>query len=132
MVDLNRSARLMGALTVVSRLTGFARVVVFAAVFQKSYLANTYISSNTVPNILFELFAAGALQAVLVPTMVRLMPFAGESSGPDSGGRDRLREAEHVAGTVLGLLCGLLSLLAVVAVGDFPDDFADGQTADIT
>ena len=116
MVDLNRSARLMGALTVVSRLTGFARVVVFAAVFQKSYLANTYISSNTVPNILFELFAAGALQAVLVPTMVRLMPSAGESSGPDSGGRDRLREAEHVAGTVLGLLCGLLSLLAVVAV----------------
>ena len=63
MTDLNRSARTMAVLTVVSRLSGFARVVVFATVFGKTYLANTYVSSNTLPNILFELFAAGALQA---------------------------------------------------------------------
>ncbi|HQF96174.1 MAG TPA: lipid II flippase MurJ, partial [Microthrixaceae bacterium] len=106
MTDLNRSARSMAILTVVSRLTGFARVVVFTAVFSKTYLANTYISANTVPNILFELFAAGALQAVLVPTMVRLLPADG-GSGED---------AERVAGTVLGLLCGFLAFIGVAAV----------------
>lgn len=110
MSDLNRSARSMAILTVVSRLTGFARVVVFTAVFSKTFLANTYISANTVPNILFELFAAGALQAVLVPTMVRLMPEGG------TGGDD----AERVAGTVLGLLCGFLAVIGVAAVAFGP------------
>lgn len=99
----------MAILTVVSRLTGFARVVVFAAVFEKTFLANTYISSNTIPNILFELFAAGALQAVLVPTMVRLLPTGGDAD-------TRPVEAERVAGTVLGLLCGLLAVIGLVAV----------------
>lgn len=112
MSDLNRSARSMTVLTIVSRLTGFARVVVFTAVFSRTFLANTYISANTVPNILFELFAAGALQAVLVPTMVRLMPTAG-SATPDGGGPT---DAERVAGTILGLLCGFLALIGVVAV----------------
>ncbi|MFN8051079.1 MAG: lipid II flippase MurJ [Acidimicrobiales bacterium] len=116
MTDLNRSARLMAVLTVVSRLSGFARVMVFTWVFGKSYLANTYVSSNTVPNILFELFAAGALQAVLVPTMVRLMPSA-------AAGREGLQhptEAERVAGTVVGLLCGVLAFVGVVAVAFGP------------
>lgn len=101
----------MAILTVVSRLTGFARVVVFTAVFSKSYLANTYISANTVPNILFELFAAGALQAVLVPTMVRLLPTDGPSADGQTG-----EDAERVAGTVLGLLCGFLAFIGVAAV----------------
>lgn len=112
MSDLNRSARAMTVLTIVSRLTGFARVAVFAAVFGKSFLANTYNSANYVPNILFELFAAGALQAVLVPTMVRLMP-SGADAERTSAGHD---EAERVAGTVLGLLCGLLAVIGVIAV----------------
>lgn len=102
MTDLDRSARAMTVLTAVSRLSGFARVLVFTYVFGKTYLANTYVSANTVPNILFELFAAGALQAVLVPTMVRFVQ------------RDH-REAEEIAGTLLGLLCGALACIGVAA-----------------
>lgn len=103
MSDLDRSARAMTVLTAVSRLSGFARVLVFTYVFGKTYLANTYVSANTVPNILFELFAAGALQAVLVPTMVKFVQ------------KDQ-REAEEIAGTILGLLCGGLAFVGVAAL----------------
>ncbi len=106
MTDLNRSARLMTILTMVSRASGFLRVLVFTYVFGKTYLANTYISANTVPNILFELFAAGALQAVLVPLMVRLMP-------------DKA-EAERASGTVLGVLCAGLATIGVAAIAFGP------------
>ncbi|MFI5043342.1 MAG: lipid II flippase MurJ, partial [Acidimicrobiales bacterium] len=68
--DRNRAAGRMAVLTAVSRGTGFVRVVVVAAVLGTSYLGNTYQSANTIPNILFELFAAGVLQSVLVPIMV--------------------------------------------------------------
>lgn len=98
----NRAAVRMTALTAVSRATGFARIVVVAAVLGTSYLGNTYQSANSIPNILFELFAAGVLQAVLVPIMVEAV--------------DRGREeGEHAAGVVLGAVLSLLG--ALVAAG---------------
>lgn len=99
----NRDTTVMAALTAVSRATGFGRVVVVAAVLGTSYLGNTYQSANTVPNILFELFAAGVLQSVLVPIMVEAV---------DHSSHD---EAEHTAGVVLGAVLSMLA--AVVAAG---------------
>ncbi len=99
----NRNATSMATFTAVSRLTGFARIIVVAAVLGTSYLGNTYQSANTIPNILFELFAAGVLQSVLIPIMVDAV---------DSGTR---REAEETAGVVLGAMLTLLA--AVVAAG---------------
>ena len=92
----------MAALTTISRVTGFARVLVVAAVLGATFLGNTYQTANTVPNLIFELAAAGLLQAVLVPSLVGLL---------DRGRRD---EAEHVAGAVLG--AAVLVLLAVAAL----------------
>ena len=99
----NRAAARMSVLTVVSRLTGFARVVVVAAVLGTSYLGNVYQSANSVPNILFELFAAGVLQSVLVPVMVEAV----DHRGPDG--------TERTAGIVLGAVGAVLA--AVVAAG---------------
>jgi putative peptidoglycan lipid II flippase len=92
----------MTVLTLVSRLTGLVRVLVVAAVLGTTFLGNTYQSANTVPNLLFELFAAGALQAVMIPAMVELF-----DRGEDE-------EAARVAGSLLGLA---LAALAVVAAG---------------
>lgn len=99
-----RSTTRMSLLTVVSRATGFVRVIVVAAVLGTSYLGNTYQSANTVPNILFELLAAGALQAVLVPSMVELL---------DAGKND---DAEEVAGSVLGIVAALLAGVAAAGI----------------
>jgi len=100
--DLARSTATQTVLTGISRLTGFARVVIVAAVLGTTFLGNTYQSANTVPNIVFELFAAGALQAVLVPALV-----ARFDRGDDEG-------AERLAGSVLGLTLALLGGLALL------------------
>lgn len=98
--DLARSTAAMTALTLVSRLTGFVRVLVVVAVLGDTFLGNTYQSANTVPNLLFELIAAGMLQAVVVPSLVVLLD------------RGRRTEAEHVAGSVLGLATAGLAVVA--------------------
>ena len=65
-----RSAAGMGVAAAVSRGFGGIRVLVIAAVLGTTYLGNAFQSSNTVSNVLFELLAAGALSAVLVPSFV--------------------------------------------------------------
>lgn len=94
----------MTGLTLLSRVTGFARNVVVVAVLGDTFLGNVYQSANTVPNLLFELLAAGVLQAVLIPTLVEL------------AGKGRDDEAEHVARSVLGLAGALLAGLALLGV----------------
>ena len=100
--DLARSTATMTVFTLLSRVTGVVRNVVVVAVLGVTFLGNTYQSANTVPNLLFELIAAGVLQAVLIPTLVDLY-----AEGADD-------EAEHVARSVLGLAGGALAVLAGV------------------
>lgn len=100
---LARSTVTMTLLTAVSRATGLIRVVVVAAVIGDTFLGNTYQSTNTIPNIIFELMAAGTFQAVLIPALVRYA-----DRGEDA-------EAERVAGSVFGI--SLVALFSVAAVG---------------
>src|SRR5207237_5706408 len=100
---LLRTTAPITAWNLVSRVTGFVRVIAIGAALGTTFLGNTYQSSNLVSNILFELLAAGVLSSVLVPTFVRFI---------DAGQRD---DAEHVAGAVLGV--GLAPLGAVLAGG---------------
>ncbi len=101
--SLARSTATQTALIAVSRLTGFVRVVVVAAVLGTTFLGNTYQSANTIPNIVFELFAAGALQAVLVPALVQRFD------------RSDRGDPERLAGSVLGFTA--LGLGVLVAIG---------------
>ena len=100
--SLARSTATQTVLIGVSRVTGFVRIVLVAAVLGTTFLGNTYQSANTIPNIVFELFAAGALQAVLVPSLVKRF-----DRGDDEG-------AERLAGSVLGHTALALATLAVV------------------
>jgi putative peptidoglycan lipid II flippase len=98
-----RAAAGMGVATAVSRSFGFVRILMIAAVLGTTYLGNTFQASNSFSNVLFELLAAGALSAVLVPTFVEHLDRGDE------------REAERLAGNVLGR--GLLWLGLVTAIG---------------
>jgi putative peptidoglycan lipid II flippase len=81
----------MGAATAISRVLGFGRVLIIAAVLGTTDLGNIFTASNSVSNVLFDLLAAGALSAVLVPGFVALFERgAGE------------RDAEELAGALLG------------------------------
>ena len=68
--SLARGAAVITIATAVSRITGFVRVVVVAAAMGTTFLANTYQTANTAPNVVFELVAAGVLTSVFVPTFV--------------------------------------------------------------
>ncbi|MEO6987516.1 MAG: lipid II flippase MurJ [Aquihabitans sp.] len=102
--QLARSAAVMTVLTGVSRGTGLVRIVVVGAVLGDTFLGNTYQSTNAVPNLIFEVMAAGVFQAVLVPSLVRHL---------SQGKRDR---AEQLAGSILGVSLVALSAVAVVGM----------------
>lgn len=94
----------MGAVTAGSRAFGFVRVLVIAGVLGATDLGNTFQASNAVSNVVFELVAAGALSAVLVPTFVQLL----------DAGRDD--ETERLASGLLGLAVVALGALSLVGV----------------
>lgn len=86
--------------TLLSRLTGFVRVLVAAAVLSSGPLGDTYHAANMIPNLVFELVAGGVLQAVLVPTFVSA----------------RRQEGDHGLGRAAGVVSGaLLVLLTAIA-----------------
>ena len=94
----------MSVATAASRGIGFGRVWVVAAVLGTTYLGNTYQSSNSVSNILFELVAAGVLSAVLVPTFAEHFR------------QDDQAEAERLASGVLGFALVVMGVVAVVGM----------------
>jgi putative peptidoglycan lipid II flippase len=98
----------MGAITAVSRGLGMLRVLVVAAVLGPTFLGNAFQSANSVSNVLFELLAAGALSAVLVPAFVARL---------DRGDRG---EAEQVAGGVLGVALAGLGVVTVAGIVGAP------------
>jgi putative peptidoglycan lipid II flippase len=106
--SVSRSAAGMGVATAVSRVIGFARVLAIAAILGTTYLGNTFTSSNYVSNVLFELLAAGALSAVLVPTLVDLLA------------RNDEPEAERLSSSVLGRALVGLGVVTVIGVAAAP------------
>ncbi|HXY94023.1 MAG TPA: lipid II flippase MurJ [Acidimicrobiia bacterium] len=94
----------MSVATFASRGIGFVRVWVIAAVLGTTFLGNTYQASSSVSNVLFELLAAGALSAVLVPTFVQLL----EARDHDG--------AERLAAGLLGLGLAVMGVVTVVGV----------------
>ncbi|MDX6300385.1 MAG: putative peptidoglycan lipid flippase, partial [Nocardioidaceae bacterium] len=67
--SLARAALLIACVTVLARLAGFARVVVFTRIVGPSCLGDTYFTANTVPNIVFDIVAGGALSSLVVPVL---------------------------------------------------------------
>jgi putative peptidoglycan lipid II flippase len=59
--------------TALSRLSGFARFVVIAAVLGQGDLSDAYNVGNLMPNIVYEMLLGGVLTASLVPLLVRLI-----------------------------------------------------------
>ncbi|GAA2349535.1 murein biosynthesis integral membrane protein MurJ [Dactylosporangium salmoneum] len=91
------AAALVAGLTILSRLAGFARILVFNSTVGTTQLGDAYQAANTVPNIIFELVAGGALASLVVPLLA---------------GKDK----ETVGRTVSALLTWVVLILAPVAL----------------
>jgi putative peptidoglycan lipid II flippase len=87
--------------TMVSRVSGVAKVAAIGAILGPTYFGNTYQFTNSLPNLVYYGFLAGSLfSSLLVPALVGHI---------DSHNR---QATERVAGGFLGL-----TLLALIAIG---------------
>jgi putative peptidoglycan lipid II flippase len=60
---------LVAAVTVLARVVGFGRWIVFAHTVHGGCLADVYNTANLLPNVLFEVVAGGALAGVVIPVL---------------------------------------------------------------
>lgn len=95
------AAALITVLTVLARTTGFGRNLVFARTVGATCLNSTYQTVNTVPNILYEVVAGGALASLVVPLLARAVA---------AGDRD------HVDRTASALITWTLVVLTPLAL----------------
>lgn len=69
-----RGAGIILVITVVARIAGFVRYLVFGASVGAGDVGTAYSTANLLPNVLFEVVAGGALAAVVVPLVAGLVP----------------------------------------------------------
>jgi putative peptidoglycan lipid II flippase len=60
---------MIAAITVLSRIAGFGRIVVFSRTVGATCTGEAYQTANGVPNIVFEIVAGGALAGAVVPLL---------------------------------------------------------------
>ena len=95
------AAALIAALTLLARLAGFGRTLVFTNTVGAGSTGDTYLAANTVPNIVFEVVAGGALASLVVPML---------AGGIATGDREQVR---RTASALLGWTLLILTPLAV-------------------
>jgi putative peptidoglycan lipid II flippase len=96
------AAVLISVLTLLARLAGFGRTLVFTNAVGPESTGDVYLAANTVPNIVFEVVAGGALASLVIPML---------AGGIATGDRDQVR---RTASALLGWALLILTPLAVV------------------
>jgi len=109
-----RGAVLIAGLTVLSRLFGLIRTLVFSQTVGASCLGTAYVTANQVPNLIYELVLGGALTSAMVPILAR----SAERAGSDAA------ERAHVSQISSALLTWsvvvLVPLTVVIAAAATP------------
>lgn len=105
-LQLLRSTSVVSAMTLISRILGLVRDVVFARFFGATIVMDAFIVANRIPNMLRRFFAEGAFSQGFVPVMARYK---------ENGDHEESRQlVDAVAGT-LGLILFVVTLIGVVA-----------------
>jgi peptidoglycan biosynthesis protein MviN/MurJ (putative lipid II flippase) len=66
---IGRAAVLIGGITVLARVVGFGRQLVFAHTVGNHCLGTAYATANQVPNIVYDIVLGGALTSAVVPVL---------------------------------------------------------------
>ncbi len=115
-MGLLRSTATVGGYTLLSRILGFARDMVFAYVFGAGKVTDAFFVAFKIPNFLRRLFAEGAFSQAFVPVLTEYKNRHPEDVGPLVG---------YVTGT-LGAILILLSIVAALASPLLVSVFAPG------
>ncbi len=107
-MNLLKAGGTIGGLTLVSRILGFAREMVFARIMGASAAAEVFIWAFQLPNLLRRLLGEGAFSQGFVPLFARRI-------GKDGDLEDARRFAEEVQAVFLPVLI-IITALFVVAM----------------
>jgi len=103
-----RGATLLTALTLASYVLGLVRDMVFARVLGAGRLLDVYNAAFIIPDVLLNVFVAGALAAAFVPVFTHLLA------------KDRGPDAERLAGTMLAGAPGAMAVIGIIAFAIMP------------
>ncbi|MBC7767648.1 MAG: murein biosynthesis integral membrane protein MurJ [Phycisphaerales bacterium] len=107
-MSLARNTAVIGGLTLVSRLFGFARDLVLAAALGAGPVADAFLAALRFPNLFRRLFAEGAFSQAFVPVYSKTLAEHGE------------KVADTLAAEALAVLVLLTSVISAVAIVAMP------------
>ena len=115
-----RGVGIVGSLTLVSRILGFVREMIFARLLGAALAADTFFVAFRIPNLLRSLVAEGALTSAFVPV------FAASLNKGEAEARETLRATVTLLLTGTCLLSGLGIIFAEGIVYFFAPGFGVG------
>jgi putative peptidoglycan lipid II flippase len=105
---------LVAGLTLLSRLFGLVRTLVFSQTIGATCLGSAYVTASQVPNLIYELVLGGALTSAMIPVLAR----SAERADDDPAAR------QHVSQITSALLTWSIAILVpltlVIAVAAMP------------
>ena len=116
---IGQAAVLIGAITVLARVIGFGRQLVFAHTVGNHCLGTAYATANQVPNIIYDVVLGGALTSVVVPVLAGAAAHRAEAGPPAAASAGPDQQAGQIASALLTwtviLLVPVSLLLVLVA-----------------
>jgi putative peptidoglycan lipid II flippase len=108
-----RGAGVLAAITMLARILGLVRTLVFSQTIGATCLGTAYYTANQVPNLVYELVLGGAMASVMVPVLAR----AAERSPVDSEAKAEVSQIASALLTWTLIILVPLALLVVVLAG---------------
>ena len=108
-----RGALVVAGLTVLSRVLGLVRTLVFSQTVGASCLGTAYVTANQVPDLLYQLILGGALSMAMVPVLAR----SAERAPHDPAEKARVGQITSALLTWTVVIVVPLCLVIVAAAG---------------
>jgi len=108
-----RGAAVVASLTILSRILGLIRTLVFSQTVGADCLGTAYVTANQIPNLLYELILGGALTSAMVPILAR----SAERSARDPAEKARVADITSALLTWSVIIIVPLVLVIVATAG---------------
>src|ERR1700729_2617092 len=108
-----RGAMLIAGLTILSRVLGLVRTLVFSQAIGATCLGSAYVTASQVPNLIYELVLGGALTSAMVPVLAR----SAERAGSDLAEKERVSQIPSALRTWSILILVPIAVIIAAAAG---------------
>ncbi|ABC64193.1 murein biosynthesis integral membrane protein MurJ [Erythrobacter litoralis] len=130
-MSLLKNVGTIGGLTMVSRIAGMAREMIFSRVLGASDVTDAWFQAFIIPNVFRRLFAEGAFSAAFVPMFSKRLHKPEEEGGGMEAARSFSADVLSVFLPVLIALVALLELAMPAVIWVLADKPVDPQNFDM-